>query len=211
MLLTHVAVPLITLFMDEYMQIDSDRIKNQPGFTLIELMLVLAVLAILLLVVAPNFSSFIAEGRVSTTKGKLHSSISLARTESIKRGTRVAVCRANNAETNCAGTSIAAGNADWSNGWLVFADDDEDSSVDAGELIRVQTDINAATGIQYSRGDMIIYDGLGMLITAANGDETFIVSDSSGSASEDGLSVRATGRVRSCADWNGSTDTCDDS
>lgn len=183
---------------------------KQTGFTLIELMIVLAILAILLLVAIPGFTDFVAEGRLDTAKDKLVSSISLARSEAIKRGERVVVCRSDNAGTSCAGTSTNAGNADWSAGWLIFADEDQDNSIDTGELIRVQTDTAGSTTIQYSRGDLIIFNGLGMLVTAATGDETFIISDSSDASNEAGLSIRSTGRVRSCSDWNTGTHSCDD-
>lgn len=183
---------------------------KKNGFTLIELMVVLAILSILLLIAVPNFTDFVAQGRLDTTKDKLVSSISLARSEAIKRGERVVICRSNNAGTSCAGTSTDVGSADWSDGWLIFADENEDSSVDNGELIRVQTDMHGAITIQYSRGDLIIFDGIGMLVTGATGDETFVISDSSGAANETGLLVRSTGRVRSCSEWNTGTHSCDD-
>lgn len=184
---------------------------KQAGFTLIELMVVLAVLSILMFVAIPGFTTFVAEGRLDTAKDKLVSSVSLARSEAIKRGERVVVCRSNNAGTGCAGTSTSNGNADWSAGWLIFVDEDQNNAVGAGELIRVQTDINDTTTIQYSRGDLIIFNGLGMLVTGSTGDETFIISDSSDTSHEAGLSVRSTGRVRSCSDWNAETHACDDS
>lgn len=187
------------------------RTDEQYGFTLIELMIVIAIVGVLLLVVTPNFGRFVADGRVNATKDKLVSSISLARSEAIKRGDQVVICRANAAGDSCAGSSTNATSTSWSNGWLVFADEDSDEVLDAGELIRVQTDLDSKTTVTYSRGDIIVYSGQGMLITGSSGDETFIIGDSADNTVGTGLSVRSTGRIRSCADWNVSTSTCDDS
>jgi type IV fimbrial biogenesis protein FimT len=160
-------------------------------------MIVVAILSVLLLVAVPNFGGFVADGRVASVKSKLVSSISLARTEAIKRGSSVTLCRTSN------GTACAADGTDWSAGWLMF-------DVASGNIIRVQTEIEEATSIIYSSNAKITYDGQGMLVTAAAGDTTFIIGDSSSATREEGLFVRSTGRVRSCADWDAGAHVCDD-
>lgn len=180
-------------------------------------MIVVAILSVLLLVVAPDFGRFVADGRVSAAKDKLISSISLARAEAIKRGERVIICRANPAGTSCAGSGIAAVNESWADGWLVFADADEDEALDAGELLRVVT-VDDQVTLQFSRDDMLIFGGQGLLTDKSDGllavgvgEQTFIIGDQGDGTVETGLSVRSTGRIRSCANWNVSTHTCDDS
>ena len=184
---------------------------REKGFTLIELMVALAVLAILLLVAVPNFSIFMSEARVDSAKNKLISAVGFARSEAIKRGVAVAICRKQADPNNtCSGTSMAAGNADWSNGWVVFLDEDDDQTLDANELLRLYADIDTQSSIQFTRGDVVVFDGLGLLNTAATGDETFAVSDSVDSSVGAGLSVRPTGRIRMCSDWLVGTSTCND-
>lgn len=193
------------------------RIRSSAGFTLIELMIVIAIVGILLLVVAPDFGRFLADGRVNAAKDKLISSISLARTEAIKRGEQVVVCRANAAATSCAGSGITATTESWADGWLVFADADADETLDAGELLRVVT-VDEQTTLQFNRDDLMIFSGRGVLTDASGnllavavGEQTFTIGDQGDNTVETGLSVRSTGRIRSCANWNVSTHACDDS
>ncbi|MCV6610877.1 MAG: GspH/FimT family pseudopilin [Amphritea sp.] len=192
------------------------RFRSNAGFSLVELMIVVAILGILLLVVAPDFGRFLADGRVNAAKDKLISSISLARTEAIKRGEQVVICRANAAGTSCAGGGIAATSESWADGWLVFADADEDEALDVGELLRVVT-VEDQTTIQFSRDDLLIFGGQGLLvdtsgnfIAVAVGEQAFTIGDRGDATVEAGLSVRSTGRIRSCANWNVSTHTCSD-
>lgn len=76
------------------------------GFTLIELMIVLAILAVLLTIAAPSFSRFIASQRIKTASFDLQSALMLARSEAIKRGPAATV-------------TVAAKSSNWANGWTV--------------------------------------------------------------------------------------------
>lgn len=74
------------------------------GFTLVELMVGLVVLAILMGIAIPSYQGFIANQRVRATTTDLHSSLVLARSEAIKRSRQVTL-------------SPAAGG--WSSGWSI--------------------------------------------------------------------------------------------
>lgn len=94
------------------------------GFTLIEVLVVITISAILLAVGIPMFNSSIASMRASESANSLVASLELARTEAIRRGTTVSLCRVTSTNpTACDGAaanSFAAG--DWASGWMVYAD-----------------------------------------------------------------------------------------
>jgi len=88
---------------------------RQAGFTLIELMVTLAVLAIVLAIAMPNFSSLQAGTRLTAQVNDLVSMLSYARLEALKRGSRVTVCK------SADGASCTTG-GNWEQGWVVFND-----------------------------------------------------------------------------------------
>ncbi len=110
---------------------------NYCGFSLIELMVTLAVVAILLTIGVPSFSTMIKNSRLATATNNISTAISFARSEAIKRGVRVTIC------TSSDGASCDA--ASWDDGWIVFTDEDSDAAYDAGddELLRVSGSLNA--------------------------------------------------------------------
>ncbi len=90
------------------------------GLTLTELMVTLAILAVLMAIAAPNFQSFLVRNRLVTGANSLLSAMTLARAESLKQGTRVSVCKTDDATVTNPVCSTGAGN--WSQGWIVFID-----------------------------------------------------------------------------------------
>ena len=107
---------------------------RQSGFTLIEMLIVVAIAAILLALAAPNFREMLVKRSVQAAAETLASDMRFARSEALKRSTRTVVCRS----TDGANCSTTAGGS-WSDGWIVFVDSDVDGTVSAGDdLIRVQ-------------------------------------------------------------------------
>jgi type IV fimbrial biogenesis protein FimT len=89
------------------------------GFTLIELMVTIAILAILITLAAPSFSNVIRSNRVASQTNALVTALNTARSEASKRGLPVTVCAAKDAAFSaCSGDA-----ADWQKfGWMVFTD-----------------------------------------------------------------------------------------
>lgn len=87
--------------------------KHMHGFTLLELMITVAVGAVLLTIGVPSFVDLVRNNRAATNVNELLTAFSIARSESIKRGLNVTVCRSTNG-TACGGT--------WADGWIVFRD-----------------------------------------------------------------------------------------
>lgn len=103
-------------------------LKKQSGFTLIELMVTLAVAGILMSIAVPNYRTFILNSRISAQANDFMAAIGMARSEAIKRGTRVTLCkRATN--TTC----TTSGN--WEQGWLIFTDGSTVGTKDGTDVI----------------------------------------------------------------------------
>ncbi len=100
------------------------RPAPDAGFTLIELMVTLAVAAILLLVAAPSFVTFKRNSELTSATNSLVGAISAARGEALKRGLSAVVIPAN-------------GN-DWSTGWTVFIDSNNNQVLDPTETVTLQ-------------------------------------------------------------------------
>jgi type IV fimbrial biogenesis protein FimT len=101
---------------------------KQSGVTLLELMVVLAVSAILLGIGVPSFAALVNNSRLASAANELVSSLHLARSEAIKRNSRVVMC------TSSTGTSCAASDG-WHQGWLLFHDANNNAARDAGEPV----------------------------------------------------------------------------
>jgi len=85
------------------------------GVTLVELLVTLAVAAILTAAAVPSFQSMVQNNRAVTQVNEFVTAIHLARSEAVKRGNPVTVCASNNQRQCNAGNS-------WTTGWLVFED-----------------------------------------------------------------------------------------
>lgn len=98
---------------------------STAGFTIIELLIAVAVLGVLAAIAAPSFTDLSNSMRLSSTQSRLFGDLQLARGESVKRNARVLVCVRDSAGTGC-GTGTS-----WANGWLVCADFNADGACDA--------------------------------------------------------------------------------
>lgn len=107
--------------------------RNIHGFTMIELMVTLAIMALLATLAAPSFNQVIASTRVSSATNELYGSLALAKSEAVRSGNRVTVCPSSDA-TTC----LTSASATWATGWIIFQDISRTTSfasIDAGDNI----------------------------------------------------------------------------
>ena len=87
------------------------------GVSLIELLSVIAIVAILMSIGVSSYRSITISYRISGEINGLLGDMQYARSEAIKQGQNVVICVAPATANDC-----AAGNSNWDQGWIVFAD-----------------------------------------------------------------------------------------
>lgn len=182
---------------------------RQRGFTLVELLVVTAIMAILAVLAVPSFVGLIASSNVSRAVNGFVSDTRYARGEGMRRGKSVTICRTSTpsaASPACSGgDGLAVGG--WKEGWVVFVDEDGDGTFDAGDtVLRVQEEssgitdlfaVGAVTSSAVATRNFITYDATGRAI----GQQARWLLHASGSLSADPsytrtLCMNSVGRVR---------------
>jgi type IV fimbrial biogenesis protein FimT len=157
----------------------ADMGKKQQGLTLIELMVTLAVAIILVTVGMPLFSGIVANNRATAQTNDLVSALKLARSEAVKRSATVSARRAG---------------ANWTDGWLVFVDDNGDGVDDTGEVILRNWEAPTGGSIGSGGADAVIFVATGEK-DGAQVDFELDLADATGS-SKRCVTVTVTGQVR---------------
>lgn len=162
------------------------------GYTLIELLVTVGMLGLLIAISLPNFQDTI-ESQVANSQIKvLLTTLNLARSEAIKRGSNVAICASDDGADCDAGT--------WTEGWMVFVDNNGDAdgdtgSVDGGdEIIRVFDSLGTGSTLTFTT-DLFEYNSMGFSDTG--GLQTFLLCPGSGNANNaESIEITVAGRGR---------------
>lgn len=134
------------------------------GFTVIEVMVVLVILAILTSLAAPSFRNMILSNRAAGAASALQVSLNLARSEAVRRGS--------DARVTIAANTVAG---QWSNGWTVFVDKTSNANsglaptADGSTVTRLEV-VAALNDISYGQTgtlDYFSYNGLGRMVDAS--------------------------------------------
>lgn len=173
--------------------------RCSAGFTLVELIVSVTVLGILLGMAVPQFTDFLRNSRRAAVLNELVGSLTLARTEAIRRGVTVSMCK------TVDGTACVSGAGDtWAAGWLIFVNSDSDDPpvFDVGETdLRVRTEADAGYTIQPSVDvtNFITFNADGSVTSAG----TFTYCDARGTGRARAVVINAVGRTRLSRDTNG--------
>jgi type IV fimbrial biogenesis protein FimT len=169
------------------------------GFSLIELMMTLAILAVILGIAAPALSSFVKNSRVTGKTNDFLANLAVARSESAKRGVRVTICASSNSTTptpSCTG----GGSTGWNQGYIVFADANADGAYTAGTdtLLRVAEALGtnstlASTGL--TNADWLQYRPSGNTNVPASGGSFKLCDDRAGNFGRT-ITISITGRTQ---------------
>lgn len=135
--------------------------RRVRGFTLLEVMVVLAILGVLAAIAGPSFTPLIERWRVRQTVESMKSTLYYARSEAIKRGGHVAIQKLPN---NTNGCTLAKTTEEWGCGWFVFLDTDGNGKWKAGEEILQSVTTPPNTDVIHKpKGESISLDRYGMM------------------------------------------------
>ena len=129
------------------------RRRPAPGFTLVELAVVLAIVAILVRIAAPGMSRAAAAQALAAQSSEFMAALRFARAQALSRGSAVTICASVPAQAPPACMGPRA--ADWRSGWIVFADRDRRGMPDDHTpLLRVQQALQRSGGVAGTRGSI---------------------------------------------------------
>jgi type IV fimbrial biogenesis protein FimT len=145
------------------------RGRAPRGFTLLEAMVVMAVLVVVMAVGMPAMSEFAANNQVSATRSAFTTAVSLARTEAARRGVPVLIQPR---------SSGPAGNA-YGPGWEIVVDADADGQAGSTEE-RVRRHEALPVGVRLDGGSPLVFRATGWLDSST--DVSFTVCQAVGAA-----------------------------
>lgn len=128
---------------------------RQFGFTLVELMVVVFIIAAIAVFGVPSFGNYIANRKVNAAATQIASSLQMARSQAVTLGRNVGICGTNQTATSCANGS------NWSDGWIVYISSEGGAGVAKVLQAYYVADVNIAA-------TQLIVNPSGMATGAAN-------------------------------------------
>lgn len=145
------------------------------GFTLVELMVTVAVLVVLMSIGIPSFQTIFGQNRAAASANEILASLQFARSEAVRLGTAVQLCPSTDAAT-------CTGGSDWTGGWIVHIDN---------EVRRIGPALHSS--VSASGADSLTYGSAGQIEGAR---APFALSVATGAGIHRCILVDASGRAQ---------------
>jgi len=170
------------------------------GFTFIELMVSLSIGVIVATLTTP-MANMLRNSTVSSLSYEFVAALNLARSEAIKRGNKVTVCRTIDG-TKCEGKPDVNDQKDWSEGWIVFSDLNGDGKVNPSQdqILLVHSPLPHGYTLRSNARVRVTYKPIG--ISPGYMDSWTLCTPGKNPALTKGIVIAYTGRVRLAKDSN---------
>lgn len=183
---------------------------REKGITLLELLITMAVLAIVLAMGSPVLESSVRRAAIDSQVNQLQTTVNFARARAVARNGNVSICRSSDGAV-CATTGSSG---DWTIGWIVFTDAGTAGVVDGSDsVLRVQNQVAKRTSILFQDVGAVItarnfiqFDRLGAPADVSGGAQQSVFSvcdDSANAFQAKGVFINALGRPARTRDLDG--------
>ena len=158
---------------------------SNRGFTLLELLVTIAVAAILLAIAIPSYLGMVQRNTIAANANDLVGDFNYARSEAVTRGQPVNVGASSN-QTSCCG-------GNWDEGWIIFAPAAGTTAPTNDNILRVHGRLDGTINVGFSRGTgtPVVFDANGFARTS-NGTFTVTSNDTSDSTQ---IRIATSGRI----------------
>lgn len=189
-------------------------LRRHSGFTLIELIIAIIILAIVATYAVPSFQQTVMNNRLTSQINEVSSLIAYARSEASKLRSGVITACSSTDSASCAGSSA------WETGWIIFTDFDGDRTVDNGdgdELLKVGGALSGGNTFRIvdltsDSGGYVQFASNGFPIPSATGNAagTFVICDDRGAIEARAVVINVSGQTRLARDTGGTAGVLND-
>ena len=183
-----------------------------PAFTAVELLITLTLVAILLAFGVPSYKTFVANNRMTAQYNQVLASLNLARSEAVKRGSSVTICKSSD------GASCDTGGNHWEEGWIVFADTGTIGSAAGDTILQVAGHLKGdntlrpsmAAGSATAFDNYVTFKGSGIAYGSGGGATgqagSLALCDTRGVQEAKAININASGRIALATDTDAAAD-----
>ena len=138
---------------------------KQNGFTLFELLVAIAIAAILVTVGIPNLRDMIMDNRIIAQTNHFVATMNAARSSAVRYQRTAIVCATSDFD---AAVPTCSDSTDWSNGWIVWVDKDRDTETAADEIVVVAPPLGGSVTMNSGGATRFTYDARGFGTSAGD-------------------------------------------